>query len=190
MGQETQNVNVVTIESIDQLTSQVLRGQREAQAIDQVHYTSQHIDKCDGSAPREVRKWLTVIGGYLKDNYTQPQVLSLAKATSSGELLQELRAITTRAQEPVTEWKTADEELHTLFIPEADSLQLKHRFTTYQQLHGENTLTYVRRFKIDTTEAYGDTVSESDKSYLVGSFLRGLTDRTLAQKIFTTYQMS
>lgn len=171
------------ISTLGDLTTQIATGQHEDQTINRIAHIAQRIDTCNGTSPKQLREYLHEVGGYLNDGLTNIQVITLAKACSSGELLQEIRTITSRATEPATTWETTEAELRTTFIPAADTLKLKHRFSHYKQLHSESTPNYIRRFKIDKNDAYGTTVTGSDVTHLIGCFLRGLTDRTMARKI-------
>lgn len=179
----TQPPNVVNVTSITQLTTQMKEGQKADRAERRIDQIALRMEICDGTVPRRLRQWLSEVGGFLKDNFTDLQILELAKASSSGELRQEIRDFTARATDPIIAWEAAETEIRRIFIPTVDTLKLKHRFSTYQQFHSETTPNYVRRFKIDVLEAYGITVVESDMLNLIGCFLRGLNDRNMARGI-------
>ena len=110
--------------------------------------------------------------------------ISLAKHTTSGDLLDEVRRGCNDTSSPVTTWQQLRGRILELFLSASESLKLQAMLETTTQQNGEAISTYVRRFRPEAQRAYSQQREASEEFRVVSGFLRGFRDRHFAARIF------
>lgn len=147
------------------------------------------IDRCDGSVPELTRTYVRALDGYASEtDMTALLLLKLAKATASGDLLEEIRRWTNTRE--VSTW--ADLRAHILehFLSACETLKLQSMLEQTQQRLGESISTYIRRFRAEAERAYPEARAATEETRVVSSFLRGFADRPFAERLFRTRKTS
>lgn len=144
------------------------------------------IDRCDGLVPDNVRTWLRAMDGWQTEAVTDEFMVSLAKATTTGELLEEIRACCNVAPpHGIDDWTSLREHVVEHFLSACENIKLQAKLETIKQRMGEATPTYIRRFRTDALRAYGTSGrAATEEARVVASFLRGLANRQFAERLF------
>ena len=158
----------------------------ETRDLQRLAQAAQTIDRCDGLVPQQVRAWVRCLDGWNSESDTSPAfVINLAKATSTGELLEEIRRVTNvPAPSNIDEWDELRSHVVEHFLSACEEIKLQAQLEKAKQRLGETPAAYIRRFRGDATRAYTQTRSQSEEERVVGAFLRGFADRTFAERLF------
>ena len=129
--------------------------------------------------------------GWQSEAVTDSFMLDLAKATATGELLEEIRArvndTTDSGIHAIEDWATLRAHVVEHFLSACEDVKLQTQLETTKQRTGETTPAYIRRFGTDATRAYGTTArAPTEENRVVASFLRGLSDRQFAERLYRT----
>ena len=118
-------------------------------------------------------------------------MLELAKATATGDLLDEVRARvndkTAGGMHAADDWASLRAHIVAHFLSACEDVKLQTQLETTKQRMGETTPAYVRRFRTDANRAYGTKDrAPTEENRVVASFLWGLADWQFAERLYRT----
>ena len=148
------------------------------------------IDRCDGAVPESTRLWVRALDGWATEGVGDEFMLELAKSTTAGDLLDEIRHWCNTHPNPVATWSSLRGRILDHFLSACETIRLQTLLESSQQKSGETTPTYVRRFKMEAARAYPTARAASEENRVVGSFLRGLADHKFAESVFKSGRIS
>lgn len=162
-----------------------LQAQTENREQTRLLQAAQGIDRCDGAVPAYTRAWLRALDGWATEaNIDNNFLIELAKSTSSGDLLDEVRRWCNEDPGRVTTWPDLRARVLEHFLSACESLKLQAMLERSKQNSGETVSAYVRRYKAEAQRAYAQERETSEEFRVVSGFLRGLADRRFAEKLF------
>lgn len=163
----------ITTEQLEQLKK--LFSSSQAESLDHLRLTqaAAAIDRCDGSVPEATRQWLRAVDGWKKEGVSDQFVLRLAKLTSSGELLEEIRNATSTGGGDCDTWPKLFEHLTQHFLSACETLKLQTLLESSKQRSGETISAYIRRFRAEAGKAYPSARAASEETRVVARFLHG-----------------
>lgn len=144
------------------------------------------IDRADGTVPAHTRAWIRALDGWATENVDDSFVIELAKQTSTGDLLEEVRRWGSAEHGCITTWPEMKKKICEQFLSACETLKLQAMLENARQKEGETVSAYVRRFRADTTRAYPDDRPATEENRVVASFLRGFRDRQFTERLFRT----
>ena len=175
---------IMTAEQFETLGALYERTQVENRHLTQLSQAAQTVDKCDGLVAENTRAWLRCMDGWATEGEIDDAfMLSLAKHTSTGDLLEEIRRWC-NTERTVGTWAALKAKILEHFLSACENLKLQALLEKATQRNGETVSTYIRRFKAEAQRAYVSTRAESEEFRVVSSFLRGLSDRRFAERVF------
>ena len=181
---------VMTREQFNQLGQLLASAHADNKTFQRLQHAAAGIDRCDGVVPEHVRTWIRAMDGWQSEAVTDSFMLDLAKATATGELLEEIRTrvndTTDGGIHAIEDWATRRAHVVEHFLSACEDVKLQTQLETTKQRTGETTPAYIRRFRTDATRAYGTTArAPTEENRVVASFLRGLSDRQFAERLYT-----
>lgn len=176
---------IMTEAQFEALAGMFAGTQHDNQALTKLAQAALSIDRCDGAVPASTRLWVRALDGWA----TEPDVadtflISLAKHTTSGDLLEEIRRWCNDNVTPVKTWPVLRTRILEHFLSACESLKLQAMLEHATQTTGESISAYVCRYRVKAQRAYPDTRAASEEFRVVSSFLRGFTDRKFAERLF------
>ncbi len=182
---------VMTREQFNQLGQLIANNHADTRTFQKLQHAAAGIDRCDGVVPEHVRSWIRALDGWQCEDVDESFVLDLAKATATGDLLDEIRARvndeTDGGLHAVDDWTGLRAHIVDHFLSACEDVKLQTQLETTKQRVGETTPAYIRRFRTDANRAYGIHVrAPTEENRVVASFLRGLADRQFAERLYRT----
>ena len=182
---------VMTREQFNQLGQLIASNHADNRSFQKLQHAASGMDRCDGLVPEHVRTWIRALDGWQSEQVGDEFLLELAKATASGDLLEEIRARVNDQRDDgmhaIDDWPSLRSHVVDHFLSACESIKLQTQLETTKQRLGETTPAYIRRFRADASRAYGPTArAATEENRVVASFLRGLTDRHFAERLYRT----
>ena len=82
---------VMTMEQFNQLGQLVVNNHTD-ENLQKLQHAAKSIDRCDELGPEHVQTWIRNLDGWQSEKMSDQFMMDLAKATSTGDLLKEIRA--------------------------------------------------------------------------------------------------
>lgn len=175
---------LMTDEQFQSLGALYERTQVENRQIARLTQAAQSVDRCDGLLAENTRVWLRCLDGWSTEGDVDDTfMITLAKHTTSGELLEEIRRWC-NTDITVDSWAGLKAKVQEQFLSACEDLKLQAQLERTTQLHGETVSAYIRRFKGEAQRAYTGDRADTEEFRVVKSFLRGFTDRSFAERVF------
>lgn len=160
------------------------RTQVETRKLTRLTQAAHSVDRCDGLVPENTRVWVRCMDGWATEQDADDSfMISLAKHTTSGDLLEEIRRWC-NTEVSVTTWAQLKVKVLEHFLSACENLKLQALLEQSTQRNGETTSAYIRRFKAEAQRAYVGARAPSEEQRVVASFLRGFVDRHFAERVF------
>ena len=160
------------------------RTQIENRQLARLAQAALSVDRCDGLVAENTRAWLRSMDGWATEGDVDDAfMISLAKHTTSGDLLEEIRQWC-NAELSADTWADLREKVLQHFLSACENLKLQAQLEKTTQRNGETMSAYIRRFKAEAQRAYTGDRAESEEFRVVSSFLRGFSDRHFAERVF------
>ena len=175
----------MTGEQFQHLANMFVASQAETLRHTKVQNAATGIDRCDGSVPALTREWIQAISGWETEEPGADFLLPLIKATTTGDLLQEVRRWMTGTQAATT-WPELRAKITEHFLSTCETIRLQTSLESIRQKVEESPAAYIRRFQSDVSRAYPDTRQSTEEQRVILTFLKGFRDRSLAARIFKT----
>ena len=144
------------------------------------------IDRADGSVPAFTRTWIRALDGWATETVDDSFVIELAKQTSTGDLLEEIRHWNSAEHGHITTWTEMRKKILEQFLSACETLKLQAMLEKTRQKEGETISAYIRRFRADAARAYPDDRPATEEHRVVASFLRGFRNRQFTERLFRT----
>lgn len=182
---------VMTETQFQQIAGVVVAGRLEARHDAKLVRAASSIDRCDGSTPEATRHWLRSMDGWSDEpESTADFMVELAKVTTAGDLLDEIRRWTNGPDAVAESWPTLRPRVLEHFLSACEEVKLQVQLESLHQRSGETTPAYIRRFRSEAARAYPTARAASEESRVVAAFLRGFADRHFAEQLFRTGRIS
>ena len=143
------------------------------------------VDRCDGVAPQPTREWIRSMDGWETEGCDADFIFGLVKATTTGDLLTEVRGWLHQDQ-PLTTWTDLREKITENFLSACETIRLQTELESTRQKPGESASAYIRRYKLLAARAYPNDRADTDEHRVVSAFLKGFTDREFGCRLFRT----
>ncbi len=182
---------VMTTEQFNQLGQLIATNHADSQNFQKLQQAAAGIDRCDGLVPEHVRTWIRALDGWQSEKVTDAFMMDLAKSTTAGDLLEDIRTRTNDATDgglhAIDDWHNLRAHVVEHFLSACEDIKLQTQLESTRQRMGETTPAYIRRYRADARRAYGvKPRAATEESRVVASFLRGLTDRQFAERMYRT----
>ena len=142
------------------------------------------MDRCDGLVPENTRAWIRCMDGWATERDTDNSfMISQAKHTTSGDLLEEIRRWC-NIDLTVDTWAGLRAQVLEHFLSACENLKLQALLEQATEKNGETTSAYIRRFKAEAQHAYVGYCALSEEYRVVSSFLWDFTDWSFAERVF------
>ena len=178
---------VMTREQFSQLGQLITGSHADNKDFQRLQQAAAGIDRCDGVVPEHVRAWIRDLDGWQSEEVSDQFMIKLAKATTTGDLLEEIRARVNDRADGIKNWLNLRAHIVKHFLSACEDIKLQTHLETIRQRKGESTPAYIRRFRSDANRAYGTGArAATEETRVVASFLRGLADRLFAERLYRT----
>lgn len=182
---------MMTREQFNQLGQLIAKSHTDNKDFQTLQHAAAGIDRCDGLVPEHVRTWIRALDGWQSEEVTDMFMINLAKATATGDLLEEVRSrVNDRSDggmNAIENWKYLRAHVIEHFLSACEDIKLQTQLETTKQRMGETTAAYIRRFRADANRAYGPGArAATEETRVVANFLRGLADRQFAERLYRT----
>jgi hypothetical protein len=148
----------MTRAQFEQLGGLITAAHTDTKEFQKLLHAAASIDRCDGLLPEQVRLWIRALDGWQSEAVSDDFMLGLAKATATGDLLEEIRShVNAEAPHNIEDWESLREHVMNHFLSACETIKLQTKLETIKQRSGETTPTYIRRFRADASRAYGTT---------------------------------
>ena len=179
---------IMTMEQFNQLGQLVANNHAENKNLQKLQHAARSIDRCDGLVPKHVRAWIRALDGW-QSKVSDQCMMDLAKATSTGDLLEEIRArvndSTDGGMHAINDWASLHAHVVEHFLSTCEDIKLQTQLESARQQMGESTRAYVHRFRADAARAYGMKArAATEETRVVASFLRSLADLQFAERLY------
>ena len=159
----------------EQLLGLIHTNHRNTQEDAELVRATASMDRCDGSVPESTRQWVRAMDGWATETVSDNFMLKLAKATTTGDLQEEVRRWTNGPVDTVDTWPSLRPRILEHFLSACETVRLQTQLEALRQRMGEATPAYIRRFRSEAARAYSGTDrAPSEESRVVAAFLRGL----------------
>ncbi len=178
---------IMTREQFNQLGQLIAGSQADNRDFQRLQHAASGIDRCDGIVPEQVRVWIRALDGWKSEDVGDQFMIKLAKTTTTGDLLEEIRARVNDCAGAVKSWSDLRAHIVEHFLSACEEMKLQTQLETIKQRMGESTPAYIRRFRSEATRAYSTGArSATEEMRVVASFLRGFADRHFAESLYKT----
>lgn len=175
---------VMTTAQYEQLAALFVRNQKETKDHRLLNQAIQGVDRCDGIQPEATRLWIRALDGWDMEAVSDEFMICLAKNTTAGDLLDEIRRWANADGDAITTWPELRAKVVQHFLSACETIKLQAMLEVTRQKTGESTPAYIRRFRAEASRAYPDGRAASEENRVVASFLRGFSDRQFAARVF------
>ena len=126
----------------------------ETRQLTRFTQAAQSVDRCAELVPENTRAWIRCMDGWATEGDTDDGfMIPLAKHTTSGDLLEEIRQ-RCNIELTVDTWAGLKAKVLEHFLSACENLKLQALLEQATQKNGETTSAYTRRFKAEAQRAY------------------------------------
>ena len=140
--------------------------------------------------PAFTRTWVRAVDGWSTEAVDDTFLIQLAKQTTTGDLLEEIRRWTSTDHDGVRTWRDLRKKVLEHFLSACEFLKLQAQLEHATQKEGETISAYIRRYRVEASRAYPEQRPATEEHRVVASFLRGFADRAFAERLFRTGKVS
>lgn len=125
---------IMTERQYEQLASLFMKTHEQTRDDARLDRAASAIDRCDGSTPEATRLWIRALDGWAEEDVADTFMLSLAKTTTTGDLLEEIRRWTLGTTAVATKWMELRPLVLEHFLSACELVKLQAKLETLRRI--------------------------------------------------------